>query len=107
MRKEFVVAAKTTLILVVFSLGAASPSFANDTQDETVERLVSLNPGISAEQLFAEAEELAVEFGTTPQAILEQQLAEAEESVAAVADDGLDMSPNSGGGKGRFLGSTH
>ncbi|MFT4157578.1 MAG: YiiX/YebB-like N1pC/P60 family cysteine hydrolase [Microbacterium sp.] len=94
-----------TFVLIAASFGAAAPSFAGEAPDTTVEALVDLNPGTTEAQLLAEASELASALGTTPEAILEQQLAEAEESAAAAAGGFAAKSSSSGGGGTVTLGS--
>lgn len=86
-----------TLVLIAGSFGLATPSFAEDSQETTVASLAALNPGTTESQLLADAERLAVEYDMTAEQMLELQLAEAEESVAAASESGPAKSSGGSG----------
>ncbi|WP_162621834.1 hypothetical protein [Microbacterium suaedae] len=99
-KKRFIGTMGATFTLVAASFGVTAPSFADETQDSVVGALMDLNPGTSEEQLLTEAEQLADDLGNSPEGILEQQLAEAEASVAAasISTAGSYSAKSSGGG---------
>lgn len=81
-------------------VGTAKPLTVTLSPGDASAALASLNPGTSEEELRDDAAALAAELGLTPQQVLDQQLAEAQESVAAAGatDDGAIVAASSGGG---------
>ncbi|MFC4241953.1 YiiX/YebB-like N1pC/P60 family cysteine hydrolase [Gryllotalpicola reticulitermitis] len=94
-----IVAVTATALLVAMNVGVAhADDVTGETRGGTVEALVALNPGASAQELRDEADRLAAELGSTPHEVLEQQLAEAQESAAAAGAAGQVVGRASSGG---------
>jgi len=93
-------------VLLVFA-GAPFGAYAyeNSQVAEIAEALVVLNPGVTVEQVLVEAEQLATEFDTTVEDILEQQLSGAQEAILVAGGDNFAVVPHSGGGGNIQLGN--